>query len=109
MQVTVVAPDNLPHLPAAVEVAVYRIAQEALTNVVHHARARTCVVRISSADGMKLEVADDGVGVPEEFATGVGLLSMRERAAELGGTCTVQSGPEGGTQVLVQLPLPGEE
>lgn len=98
-----------PHLPAAVEVAVYRIVQEDLTNVVHHARARTCVVRISVADGMKLEVADDGVGVPEESVTGVGLVSMRERAAELGGTCAVQPGPEGGTQVVVRLPLPGEE
>lgn len=109
LRVTVVAPDNLPHLPAAVEVAVYRIAQEALTNVVHHARARTCVVRISVADGMRLEVADDGVGVPEEYVAGVGLLSMRERAAELGGTCAVQPRLEGGTRVLVWLPLPGEE
>lgn len=109
LQVTVAAPDSLPHLPAAVEVAVYRIAQEALTNVIRHARARTCVVRISVDDGMRLEIADNGVGVPEESAAGVGLLSMRERAAELGGTCAFRPRPEGGTQVLVRLPLPGEE
>lgn len=109
LRVTVVAPDRLPNLPAAVEVAVYRIAQEALTNVVRHACARTCVVRLSVDGGMILEVTDDGVGVPEETATGVGLLSMRERAAELGGTCAVRPRPEGGTKVLVRLPLPEEE
>ncbi|HET7479891.1 MAG TPA: GAF domain-containing sensor histidine kinase, partial [Rubrobacteraceae bacterium] len=109
LRVTVEAPDNLPNLPAAVEVAVYRIAQEALTNVVRHARARTCVVRLAVDGEVRFEVADDGAGVPEEHAAGVGLLSMRERAAELGGTCAVRPGPEGGTRVLVRLPLPGEE
>ena len=108
LRVSVDAPEDLPPLPAAVEVAAYRISQEALTNVVRHARAQSCVVRLAVADEMMLEITDDGVGIPEEHAAGVGLFSMRERAAELGGTCTVERAPEGGTRVLVRLPLPEE-
>jgi signal transduction histidine kinase len=102
------APEDLPNLPAAVEVAVYRITQEALTNVVRHARARTCVVRLAVNDNVALGIVDDGVGIPEERSAGVGLSSMRERAAELGGSCVVEPAPKGGTQVLVHLPLPKE-
>jgi signal transduction histidine kinase len=111
-------PEQLPPLPAAVEVAAYRIAQEALTNVVRHARAATCTVRLAlegpHANGsaarsaaLRLEVADDGVGVPRKPRRGVGLASMRERAAELGGTCVVAPGPGGGTRVVARLPVPG--
>ncbi len=111
LRVTVEAPesDSLPPLPAAVEVAIYRVVQEAPTNVVRHARAQSCVVRLFVDDEMRLEVADDGSGVPEDHEVGVRLLSMRERAAELGGDCTVQPGPEGGTRVLVRLPLTAKE
>jgi two-component system, NarL family, sensor kinase len=57
-----------------------------------------------------LEIADDGVGMPEGRSAGVGMSSMRERAEELGGTLTIESpGPEGGTRVLARLPLPEEE
>jgi two-component system NarL family sensor kinase len=91
-----------------VEVAAYRISQEALTNVVRHARARSCVVRLDIGSVMALEIIDDGAGIPEEHAAGVGLFSMRERAEELGGTCVVECLPEGGTRVRVRLPLPGE-
>jgi signal transduction histidine kinase len=106
------APENLRSLPAAVEVAVYRIAQEAITNVARHARARTCRVRLSvdeATDALQLEVADDGVGMPEGRHAGVGLSSMRERAAELGGTCVVEAIPTGGTRVMARLPLPALE
>jgi two-component system NarL family sensor kinase len=106
--VLVEPPEDLPNLPAAVEVAVYRIAQEALTNVVRHARAKTCVVRLAVKEYVALEIVDDGVGIPAERGAGVGLSSMRERAAELGGSCVVESAPEGGTRVLVRLPLPKE-
>ena len=58
------APEDLPDLPAAVEVAAYRITQEALTNVVRHARARTCVVRLAVDEDVTLEIVDDGVGIP---------------------------------------------
>ena len=105
LQVLVEAPEDLPDLPAAVEVAVYRITQEALTNVARHARAQTCVVRIAVNDNVTLEIVDDGVGIPAERSAGVGLSSMRERASELGGSCTVESAPESGTGVLVRLPL----
>jgi signal transduction histidine kinase len=106
LSVLVEAPEDLPNLPAAVEVAVYRITQEALTNVVRHARARTCVVRLAVNDDVALEIVDDGVGIPAERSAGVGLSSMRERASELGGSCVVERAPEGGTRVLVRLPLP---
>ncbi len=98
------APEHLPSLPAAVEVAAYRIAQEALTNVARHARARTCVVCLSLSDMLQLDITDDGIGLQKGQRLGVGLLSMRERAMELGGTCEVQSLPAGGTRVLARLP-----
>jgi signal transduction histidine kinase len=109
LHVLVEAPEDLPNLPAAVEVAVYRIAQEAITNVARHARARNCVVRLVVNEGAELEIVDDGVGIPAERSTGVGLSSMRERASELGGNCVVESTPEGGTRVLVSLPMAKEE
>ncbi|HVM14230.1 MAG TPA: histidine kinase, partial [Egibacteraceae bacterium] len=79
LSVRVEAPDDLGPLPAAVEVAVYWIAVEALTNVVRHADARTCCVRISRAPEVELEVSDDGRGLPRAWRAGVGLSSMRER------------------------------
>jgi signal transduction histidine kinase len=108
LRVTVEALEDLPNLPAAVEVAVYRIAQEALTNVVRHASAKTCVVRLGVNEDVALEILDDGVGIAAERNAGVGLSSMRERAAELGGSCVVESAHEGGTRVLVRLPLEKE-
>jgi signal transduction histidine kinase len=106
------APEELPPLPAAVEVAGYRIIQEALTNVARHAGAKTCCVRLSvdaAADALQLEVTDDGVGMPEGRHAGVGLSSMRERAVELGGICDVKPIPTGGTRVLARLPLSAPE
>lgn len=104
LRVTFQAPDSLPPLPAAVEVAAYRIAQEALNNVVRHAHARSCALRIGLNHALELEICDDGQGIPSGAHPGVGLLSMRERAAELGGTCVIESLPEGGTRVLARLP-----
>ena len=100
-------PEHLPALPAAVEVAIYRITAEALTNVVRHAGARTCRVCLRIGSRVELEVSDDGRGAPSDVASGVGWISMRERAAELGGECTITSAPETGTTVQVWLPLPG--
>ena len=102
------APEELPPLPAAVEVACYRIAQESITNVARHAQARRCEVRLSVEDApgaLRLEVIDDGVGIPVDRVAGVGLSSMRERAEELGGTLAVEPEPQGGTRVLARLPL----
>src|SRR5215207_7892147 len=104
LRVVVEAPEDLPNLPAAVEVAVYRVTQEALTNVARHARARTCVVQLTVNDDVMLEIVDDGVGISAGRSAGVGLSSMHERAEELGGSCVVESTREGGTRVLARLP-----
>lgn len=109
LQVTLEAPDCLPPLPAAVEVAAYRIATEALTNVLRHARAHLCRVRIALDGALELAIVDDGIGLPVDYRAGVGLVSMRERAAELGGTCTIERTVPAGTSVLARLPLPTEE
>ena len=109
LRVQVDAPEGMPQLSAACEVAAYRIAQEALLNVVRHAGARRCIVRfaISLRDGetgLELSVEDDGVGLKPMRHRGVGLLSMQERAAELGGTCEIEAGPGGGTRVHGWIP-----
>lgn len=101
------APDPLPALPAAAEVAAYRIVTEAVTNCARHAGARQCQVRLAVDDHtLTIEIADDGHGLPAGVRWGVGLTSMHERAAELGGQCSVLSDPAGGTRVLARLPLP---
>jgi two-component system NarL family sensor kinase len=106
--VSVDGPETLPPLPAAVEVAAYRIALEALTNVSRHADAQSCTVTIEVNGVLKLEVRDDGRGVAGGDGRGVGLVSMRERAEELGGSLTVGRAMDGrGTRVLARLPLEG--
>ncbi len=107
VQVRVDAPDNLPSLPAAVEVAAYRIIQEALTNLVRHANARCAVVSLRLEQGLHIEVRDDGQGFSEGRVGGLGLHSMHERAAELGGRLSVTSAPAGGTIVRAVLPVEG--
>lgn len=87
-----------------VEVAAYRITQEALTNVVRHAQAQNCVIALTLDDALRLEIRDDGVGLPKDRRAGVGLTSMRERAEELGGTCVIETSPMDGTRVLAHLP-----
>ena len=101
----VLAAEPFPALPAAAEVAAFRIAQEALTNVVRHAGARRATVTLAVDDALRLEVRDDGAGLAADLRAGVGLASMRERATELGGTCSVASCAGGGTAVAVTLPL----
>jgi signal transduction histidine kinase len=105
LQITIDAPEQLPSLPAAAEVAAYRIVQEALTNVVRHANARTCIVRLALCDALNIEIKDDGVGLPSGNRAGVGLTSMRERTAELGGTYQIESLPGEGTCIHARLPL----
>jgi signal transduction histidine kinase len=96
-------------LPPALEVAVYRICQEALTNVARHSEATACTVALSAGDGLVLLVVEDnGVGfhpatVPAPH--GLGLIGMRERAQALGGTFAIETRAGGGTQVRVSLPF----
>jgi two-component system, NarL family, sensor kinase len=92
-----------PALPPAVEQAVYRIATEALTNVVRHSSASRVLVRVGADDAaVHCEVLDDGGSTPA-WRPGVGIAGMRERVAQLGGTCEVGPGPHGG-EVRVCLP-----
>ena len=106
VQVSVEAPESLPALPAAIEVAAYRIALEALANVIRHAHASTCTIRLASCDDvLTVEVEDNGAGLPPGYHAGVGINAMRERAAELGGSCMVATTRRGGTRVFARLPL----
>lgn len=98
---------DLGSLPAAVEVAAYRIALEALTNSARHSRATRCSARLELKDDLlELEIVDDGKGLGPDHRPGVGFNSMRERAAELGGTCTIESASSGGVRVRARLPCP---
>jgi signal transduction histidine kinase len=103
---TVEAADDLEPLPAAVEVAAYRIVVEAVNNVQRHSGADRCTVVLTrDAGDLHVEVADTGAGLAPDRRPGVGLSSMRERAEELGGTFEVEQRTGGGTVVRVRLPL----
>jgi signal transduction histidine kinase len=107
LQVTVEASPGLGQLPAAVEVAAYRIAQEAITNVARHAEARHCIVRLAldrDGEALRVEIQDDGRGRDPGRPMGVGMVSMRERAEELGGSWVIEALPRGGTLVTARLP-----
>ena len=108
LHILVDVPERLPALPAAVEVAAYRIALEGLTNVVRHAAAGTCTLHLSvDSDARELTVMvdDDGEGITNGRQSGVGLHSMRERASELGGRYEIGQRPGGGTRVYAALPI----
>lgn len=109
LQVDFEASGPLSPLPAAVEVAAYRIAQEALTNVARHADAHHCTLHVTVRDdALTLTIRDDGQGVSGGHVDGLGLASMTERAAELGGSCTVEAPASGGTVVRAVFPLDQE-
>ena len=96
---------TLPLLGAATEVAAYRIAIEAVANAARHAHARQCSVLLTADGLLRLEVTDDGTGIAAGTRPGVGMAAMHERAAEIGGRCTVSSAAPAGTRVLALLPL----
>jgi signal transduction histidine kinase len=94
---SVEAPEPLPQLPAALEVALYRIAAEALHNTMRHAQATHCALCLAVDDTtVTLTVTDNGRGLPTNYLAGVGHHSMYERAAELGGSITIRPAPTGG-------------
>lgn len=105
VQTTVIGPELFPPLPAAAEVAAYRIVGEALTNIARHAQAHTAYVGLCLTDALHLVVEDDGIGLPADYRAGVGLTSMRERAEELGGAFRLHSQPNRGTRIEVSLPV----
>lgn len=103
LDVRLVVPDRLPVLPAAVEVAAYRIATEALVNVSRHSTATGAVIEVRCHDTLDVAVTDDGTDAAA-WSPGVGLETMRERAAEVGGR--LEAGPSvGGGRVFVSIPL----
>ena len=112
IKVTLVGEELEVRLESYVESALYRIAQEALTNVAKHARASSAEIKWELRERkVSLAISDDGVGfshsaVREETVQGWGLLIMKERAKALvGGTCTIGPGPEGGTVVMVEVTI----
>jgi signal transduction histidine kinase len=110
LEVAFDTPTTLPPLPAAVEVATYRIAQEALANVARHSQAQHCLLRLFiDHDMLSLDITDDGKGIPPDHHIGVGLHTMHERASELGGNCAVTQSSSGGTLIQVRLPLSLEQ
>lgn len=113
LRVTVAAPEALPHLSAAAEVAAYRIVMEAFSNVVRHAQATTCHITIKietqkSVTMLCVEIKDNGHGLPEKHRSGVGIVSMRERTAELGGSISIESQDGNGTLIRACLPCSEE-
>jgi len=110
LTVTLDAPaDDLADLPAAVEVACYRIVTEALTNVTRHAHATRCSVRLRLNHGLDVDVCDDGVGLPQGWRAGVGIASMRERVTELGGELVIEPSLPHGTRITARLPAQEQE
>jgi two-component system sensor histidine kinase UhpB len=97
---------DLPELGADVQLVIYRVAQESLTNVVRHAHARKAEVKLAAPDGrVELRVTDDGDGFPGVPGEGNGIRGMRERAVLVGGRLAVQATPTGGTEVSLGIPL----
>ena len=109
LRVTLETPDTLDGLPAAVEVAAYRVTMEALTNVVRHSQASACVLKIERKGNLIITISDDGCGLSGTVKRGIGMRSMRERAEELGGTCSIEAQPGGGTVVSAYFPLLEDE
>ncbi|MBB5874291.1 signal transduction histidine kinase [Allocatelliglobosispora scoriae] len=92
-------------IAAAVEVAAYRIVSEALTNVVRHASAETCAIRVWRDGDLHIEVTDDGRGLAPDYRPGMGLTSIRERCLELGGKVAITAASPRGTVVRCRLPI----
>jgi signal transduction histidine kinase len=111
LQIGLQLADTQVALPAAVEVAAYRIVQEAVNNAVKHAQASRITVTVTLQPGppspcsLVVVIGDDGIGLPANHPVGIGLQSMRERAEELGGSCVVGKWRESGTEVVAQLPI----
>lgn len=104
LQVEVKTDPDLPELPAAVELAAYRIALEAITNVIRHSQATKALISLfQQREDLIIEIHDNGRGLPEPLPAGVGIASMRERAEELGGYLVINS-QGSGTNLRANLP-----
>jgi len=91
--------------PVAIEVAIYRIVEEALTNASRHGHARTVIVTLELAGPVRLTITDDGVGLPDQIEPGIGIASMRERTEELGGVFSITPAIGGGVMISATFPV----
>jgi PAS domain S-box-containing protein len=106
VKIELVVPDDFGRLPTELETALFRVVQECLTNIYRHSGSSTAKVELSRlVDEVRLEVADQGKGIPAQRLSGVGLRGMRERVGQFGGQLEIQS-IASGTTVIVRLPLP---
>ena len=113
IQIATDIPESLFQMPAEVEIALFRVVQESLTNIHRHAHAKSCSIRITqSGDCVTLKIHDDGVGIPalngnssSHFPAGIGISGMRERVTQLDGTFRISSAHRQGTTIHVQLPV----
>lgn len=105
IRVSVDCAGELPALPAAVEAAAYFVAREAMNNAARHSQGSRCWVSLGFADGLEVRVTDDGRGIDTVSRAGVGLGSIAERARELGGECSIEQRPAGGTCVHARIPV----
>ena len=87
------------------EHAGYRIVGEALTNVARHSGATRCAIAVHAAEALWITVTDDGRGFDASSTRGIGLWSMEQRVAELGGTFEIALGTDGGAEVRVRIPV----
>jgi two-component system, NarL family, sensor kinase len=113
IKVNVIVERDFGRLPKETEIAIFRIVQEALTNVHRHSKSREAVIRLARANGkVHLDVKDRGVGMARPSAAtgwnsplGIGIAGMRERVKQLGGIFEIRSKPKRGTTVWVELPV----
>jgi signal transduction histidine kinase len=107
MEVAVESSNVSDDLPDEYKICVYRLVQEALNNAVRHSQARNAKVRVTGgANGIEIEVSDDGRGFDPQRTRGLGILGMEERVRRLGGSLAVRSSPGQGTVVRAELPTP---
>lgn len=104
LAVDIKGPDMIPQLPAAVEVAAYRIVLEALNNALKHSGASKFNVDFRMGDGLTIEISDNGCGIPDDYRAGIGITSMRERVVELGGEFSLASAQGSGTVIISRFP-----
>ncbi len=103
------SPSRITFLPAAIEVAAFRVIQESIVNVIRHSKASECTVKLTLNDHLQVEITDNGKGISSAAKKGIGLLSMRERTEELSGSFEVMSTPHHGTRIQAIFPLSEKE